>query len=317
MKKNYNRIIIIFSLIIFLYYILNRRVIHEGLADDYNQMTKKEKEQHKDKFQNIRSKFNDIQYKNFKAVGGMYNDYKRYEDILTKGQAKDISESDLDKIKNDIDNYNQKIKDHKNIFQKTRDKFNDLGYKRLKSTGMDLDTYKKYDQILNKGNSADIMDDELRKIQKSIDDSNTKMKEHSKIFKETRNKFNKIGYKYFKAVGGVYSTYEDYDNTLNKNQAKDISIVDLDKIQKGVEEYYDKKQKYKEHEKKFNKAKKEFKNLKEQKLLDKGMTQDTYNRYKSILIDGTAEDISDTDLDEIKKDLDEKKIGISIGESNR
>jgi hypothetical protein len=253
MRKNYNKILIIFSLIIFLYYILNSKIIHEGL--NYDEMSKEQKKDQEKKFKDAKNNFKWIKdkgYKLFKASGGMYSDYENYENILLKGSPKKISSEDLLKVYNSVNNRRKIIEDHEKKFKDARNNYEwmkDEGYKIFVAIGGKYDDWKKYEDILLKGKAKDISSEELSKIYTGVNQSRKKIEDHKKKFKDAKNNYeymkDKGGYKTYKAAGGMYNDWKLIEDTFKGKGAKDVSSEELSKVYPIVNEGREKVEEYK------------------------------------------------------------------------
>jgi len=253
MRKNYNKILIIFSLIIFLYYILNSKIIHEGL--NYDEMSKEQKKDQEKKFKDAKNNFKwmkDEGYKLFKASGGMYSDWENYENILLKGSPKKISSEDLLKVYNSVNDRRKIIEDHQKKFKDAKNNYKWIkdqgGYKMYKAVGGKYNEWVIIEDTF-KGKSKDVSSEELSKLYSEVNQSREKIEDHEKKFKDAKNNYkymiDKGGYKTYKAAGGMYKDWKLIEDTFKGKGAKDVSSEELSKVYPIVNEGREKVEEYK------------------------------------------------------------------------
>ena len=162
---------------------------------------------------------------------------------------------------------------------------------------------------------------ELSKAYPIVNKRRKLMENHKKKYKDARNNYNWVkdqGYKIFKASGGTYSEWEDYENKFKGD--KNISSSDLSKVYNTVNS---RRKTIEDHKKKFKDAKNNYEYMK-----DKG----GYKTYKAAggmyndwkLIEDTfkgkgAKDVSSEELSKVYPIVNEgrEKVEKYIKEKNK
>jgi len=304
MKKNYNKILIIFSLIIFLYYILNRRIIHEGL--NYNEMSKEQKKDHAKKFKDAKNNYKWIRdtggYKLLKASGGTDSEWNYLKKVFGGKEAKQTTSNELSKAypivnkrRELMENHKKKFKDAKNNYKWIRDTGGNKLFKASGGTDSEWDYLKK---VFGGKEANQTTSSELSKAYPIVNKRRELMENHKKKYKDARNNYNWIkdqGYKIFKASGGTYSEWEDYKNKFKGD--KNISSDDLSKVYNNVN---NRRKTIEDHKKKFKDAKNNYKWIRDtggyKTFKASGGTDSEWDYLKKVFGGKEAKDVTISEL---------------------
>jgi hypothetical protein len=221
---------------------------------NYSDMSKSQKKDHDKKFKDAQNNFKWIKdkgYKLFKASGGYYSDWEKYENIFLKGKSQNISSEDLLNPYNSVNSRRKSIEEHTKKFKDARNNYNwikDNGYKLFKASGGYYSDWEKYEKTFNGKEAKDISSDELSEIYTSVNSRRKSIEEHTKKFKDARNNYNWIkdngGYTTYIIAGGNDNDWKLIGDTFKDKTEKDISSDVLTKVypivndaRKKVEEY--------------------------------------------------------------------------------